>query len=198
MSFHLAWYLDEAMEESKFLGLPCPPYTADRSHQDTPGHIPVLYSWCLAGPGLWIEVNMAWVILEEREVLWVGGSIWMSWQKLCLPQDTKLCHYPWTPLPQRQREFLTSPAWWLCHISLLNVSWWFSLSQTAPDCDFGLWTGQGHLWCGRCLGMQLKSCDQVRTPGMPQVDVLRFTVWTSGLFFSSVSGWAVPRVFFES
>lgn len=59
MSFHLAWYLDEAMEESKFLGLPCPPYTADRSHQDTPGHIPVLYSWCLAGPGLWIEVNMA-------------------------------------------------------------------------------------------------------------------------------------------
>lgn len=86
---------------------------------------------------------------EGSTVLWVGGSIWMSWQKLCLPQDTKICHCPWTPLHQWPDLILTSLAWWLHHISLVNVSWWSSLSQSAPDCDLGLWTDQGHLWYGK-------------------------------------------------
>lgn len=196
MSFHLAWCLDEVMEESKFLGLPCPPCTADRSHQDTPGHIPVLCSWCLAGTGLWMEVNRAWVILEEREVLcceWEETFGWAGRGCACHRTQRSVT----TPELQWLDAILTSLTWWQCRLSLVNVSWWFSLSLSAPDCDFGFWLGQGNLRCAKWLGMQLKCFGQVRTLGMPEVKV----DWDSlcGLqVFSSVSGWALPRAFFES
>lgn len=137
-------------------------------------------------PGAWQALGCGWKWTrvshlggEGSAVLWVGGNIWMSWQKLCLPQDTKICHYPWTPVAGCNSDFThlgtVSPLHGKCVLMVFPdpVSSWLWL---------WLLIGSGPPQMCQVTGDAAKVfCPGKDTENGWGEGGLRFTVWTSGL-----------------